>query len=307
MSKKLLEKSLLIGDPPLAQKPNVALDTEHKTGLGGTMERISQIKKIQKLEKEVESYKEQIPLRLIDASKIKPSKFANRHELNFEAADFDVLKIDISGAGGNTQPIKIRPIGEGVYEIVFGHRRHRACLELGIPVLAMIEEVSDQKLWLDMDRENRERKNPSMYEQGVSYKLALKEGLFPSIRQMALVANISNSYISRCIQVADLPSQVINAFESPMAITSKMMVAIGAALSKDPDGVLMRAATAKKNGMATAPQVMAWILDSTAKTNSFVVEKEGKPLATITTNKGVVTIKSNILDVDRVTEWLKNY
>ncbi|MFD2274834.1 ParB N-terminal domain-containing protein [Undibacterium arcticum] len=84
-------------------------------------------------------------------------KWANRISDSFTSADFLALKEEITQAGGNVQPIKVRPL-VGVadrYEIVFGHRRHRACLEAGLPVLCLIEAVSDQELFKEMDREKQ--------------------------------------------------------------------------------------------------------------------------------------------------------
>ena len=67
---------------------------------------------------------------------IKPSKWANRHEASFLTAEFEELKAEIAAAGGNVQPIKVRPVEvlngstpstDTTYELIFGHRRHRAC------------------------------------------------------------------------------------------------------------------------------------------------------------------------------------
>jgi ParB family chromosome partitioning protein len=86
------------------------------------------------------------------------------------------------------QAIKVRPLkpgGEFKYEVVFGHRRHRACLELGLPVLAVVDNLGGVELFVQMDRENRSRKNLSAWEQGMMYLRALENGLFPSNRQLA--------------------------------------------------------------------------------------------------------------------------
>ena len=105
----------------------------------------------------------------LDASQIKPSPLANRHPRSFEGPEYERLKADIALAGGNVQPIKVRPTGtdgKDGYETVFGHRRHRACLELGMRVLVVVEPLSDAELFAQMDRENREREDLSPYELG---------------------------------------------------------------------------------------------------------------------------------------------
>ena len=44
-------------------------------------------------------------------SGIFPSRWANRHESSFATADFIRFKADIEHAGGNVQPIVVRPLG----------------------------------------------------------------------------------------------------------------------------------------------------------------------------------------------------
>ncbi|MBK9363084.1 MAG: hypothetical protein IPM99_19260 [Rubrivivax sp.] len=81
--------------------------------------------------------------------------------------------------------------------MVFGHRRHRACLELGLPVQAMVVDMYDQQLFEAMERENRARKNLSAWEQGTMYRRALDEGLYPSQRRLAESLGVDISLVSR--------------------------------------------------------------------------------------------------------------
>lgn len=70
-----------------------------------------------------------LPTKKLDPATVVPSRWANRHDASFSTPDFIRFKADIEHAGGNVQPIVVRPLdadGQG-YEIVFGHRRHRAC------------------------------------------------------------------------------------------------------------------------------------------------------------------------------------
>ncbi|PKO58794.1 MAG: chromosome partitioning protein ParB, partial [Betaproteobacteria bacterium HGW-Betaproteobacteria-18] len=103
------------------------------------------------------------PHRLLDPKTIRPSRWANRHQDSFQDPEFDSLRDEIQHAGGNIQPILVRPLeepdGPFLYELSFGHRRHMACLVLDLPVLSMIRKMSDQELFTAMDRENRERKD----------------------------------------------------------------------------------------------------------------------------------------------------
>lgn len=100
-----------------------------------------------RLRERLAKYEGALPTRKLDPKTVVATRWANRHESSFKTASFARLKGDIEQAGGNVQPILVRP-GDGPGqpdEVVFGHRRHRACLELNLPVLAVIlpDRISD--------------------------------------------------------------------------------------------------------------------------------------------------------------------
>ena len=202
--------------------------------------------------------------RLIDARQIIASRFANRHELGFASPEFAQLKAEIESAGGNVQPIKVRSIGAGgaggaglpMYELVFGHRRHRACLALGLPVLAVIDNLEDRALFVEMERENRSRKDLSAWEQGTMYRRALQLGLFPSNRKLAEAVGVDLSALGKALALAELPEAVVAAFASPLDLQFRWSKALHDALAADPAGINRRAAAlAAQRGSWTARQV----------------------------------------------------
>ena len=212
--------------------------------------------RIESLEGELRKLEGERGAQLMDARSIVPSHWANRHPDSFAGTEFEALKREIQDAGGNVQPIKVRPLpagraeeadGTARYEIVFGHRRHRACLELGLPVLAVVQDLQDQELFVHMERENRGRQSLSAWEQGRMYLRALKEGLFPSNRQLATAVGRDVSDIGKALRIAQLPSEVVGAFPSPNAIQFRWAADLHKALEKNPDAVL---AAARHAGVA---------------------------------------------------------
>ena len=181
--------------------------------------------------------------RKIDPKLIKPSKWANRSELSYSGEAFERLKQEIGSAGGNIQPIKVRPSKTDLdkYELVFGHRRHRACLELGLDVLAVVEVLGDAELFCQMDRENRAREALSPWEAGTTYAKALDEGLFPSARKLAEAASIDLSQLGKALALAKLPSDVIAVFPSPLDLQYRWATLLTQAIQRDPDLILLRA------------------------------------------------------------------
>jgi ParB family chromosome partitioning protein len=198
--------------------------------------------KVAVLENRLREYEGTLPVRLIEPQKIVPSKWANRIEPSFESADFRQLKEEIASAEGNVQPIKVRPLkgDPDRYEIVYGHRRHRACLELNLPVLALVEDVSDQELFKEMDRENRARLDLSPWEQGVMYRRALNEELFSSMGELAKELGVDKGNVSRALKLADLPQAVVDAFPSPLDLQFRWAKLLSDAIQQDPEGVMAR-------------------------------------------------------------------
>ena len=183
--------------------------------------------------------------RRLDPALVIPTGWANRHADAFKSAEFERLKADIQLSGGNVQAISVRPLaGEvGKFEIVFGHRRHRACLELGLHVLATVETspISDLELFAAMDRENRERADLSPFEQGAMYRRALDAGLYPSNRRLAEALGVSHTWVANVLSVADLPAPVLDCFRTPLEVQHRHAKAISEALEQDRKAVLRRA------------------------------------------------------------------
>lgn len=240
----------------------------------------------------------------IDPQMVRTTRWANRHETSFASPDFARLKESIALSGGNAQPILVRQAEQGVYEVAFGHRRHRACLELGLPVLAVVWDgaMSDMDLFLSMDRENRERKDPSAYEQGVSYLAALEGGLFPSQRRLAETLGVSHTWIRKAMMVAQLPTQIINAFSSPLDVQPKHAAEVRAALDRDADLVMQRAEHLCRGKVRlTAAQVVAQLVgreNQTSVSSSLTVD--GRAVGTCRDdNRGKAIILIDLGAIDR--------
>ena len=224
----------------------------------------------------------------ISPDRIAPSRFPNRLEETWTTTAYEELKADIESVGGNIQPIKVRPVeGRGTieFEVVYGHRRHQACLDLGIPVLALIEAVDDRRSVSDMVRENNHRKDRSPYERGLNLKMTRDDGLFTSDRQLAEAPGLNHTLVSKLIKLAELPGAVIHAFEC----SSKIHVNWGAPLTKvlmeDRDGVMDRAIAIRA---AEKPRAAKWVFEQLTappapppRAQYIELEREGERWATI--------------------------
>lgn len=284
MSKKLAAKASLIQLPPAppataAGAPAArgdAPEARAKTAPGSMAHFMASqsvaVKEADELRERLRSFEGANPVRPLDPATVRPSRWANRHADSFADAAFAELKAEIASAGTNVQPISVRPVlnrstsgAEAVYELVFGHRRHRACLELGLPVQAMVVDLDDQALFEAMDRENRSRKNLCAWEQGMTYRRALDEGLYPSQRRLAEALGVDIALVSKSLALARLPDAVVQAFPSPLEIQFRWAQPLSEALQKDPDGVLARAGMLRQAGRPmAAAQVLAVLTGAAA-------------------------------------------
>ena len=235
-----------------------------RTGVGLLAETVFESQRLERRIAELNGRVEQLTAergaQAMDPRVIAPSRWANRHPDAFEGPEFEQLRREIEDAGGNVQPIKIRPIadarvaeGGARYEIVFGHRRHRACLDLGLPVLAVVEDLNDAGLFVQMERENRGRENLSAWEQGRMYLRAIEEGLFPSNVKLAAAIGRDPSDIGKAVRAAKLPLEMTSAFPSPTAIQFRWVADLERAFREHETKVL---STARELGQMS-PRPMA--------------------------------------------------
>lgn len=236
--------------------------------------------------------------RKINPTKIKASRWANRHEQSFSGPEFKTFKLEIENAGGNIQPIKVRPVpGElEMYEIVFGHRRHRACLELGLDVFALISPIDDLTLFAEMDRENRQRADLRPYEQGMMYRRALDEGLYSSLRKLSEALDVSLASVSDVLVIANLPEVVLDAFPSRLDVQLRWAKLLNDALKAKPDQTLAAASricAERRSGVSIpAKETLEQLIQPLAKLEPEAKELTvgGEKVAIMKTQQGALTV-----------------
>lgn len=300
-----------------------------KTGPGAMLTHLAKESEVQKenqaLKDELKVWADSLPVKRLDAAVVKPSRWANRLEGSFESEEFEQLKREIESAGGNVQPIKVRPIAASdpqEYEIVYGHRRHRACLVLGLPVAAQIEPLTERALFIEMERENRQRADLRPYEQGLMYRRALDAGLFSSLRMLANEIGEDPGKVSKALALARLPDEVIHAFPSPLDLQFRWSKPLSDACEKDPQLLLKRARSIKTGDQTlSAARVLDVLLGVSEEgvepfntpQKSVDVRANGKRVATVklaATGQVNVTFEPHVVkskDLKRLAEVLQTF
>ena len=163
----------------------------------------------------------------LDPKQIGRTEFANRHDLSLSSddPDFRQLKASIKQHGQDT-PVRVRPagaVGALPYELVEGHRRHAACLELdaeqegGFPILARLDAAAadTRDLVLKMYRENAERADLSPYEYGRMFQSWLSGKVFASQSELARPSPSSSPPRSRLPRLLEPSSSTAPPSRSP--------------------------------------------------------------------------------------------
>lgn len=259
---------------------------------------------IDALRARLEAFDGAMPTVHLDPALVRPSRWSHRHESAYASQAFNRLLDSVDSAGGIEQPILVRKDGAG-YEVIFGHRRHRACLELGLAVFAVVwaGPMSDVDLFLALERENQGRHDLSPFEQGRMYDHALVMHLFSSQRRLASAVGVSHTWIRKTIQIARLPKDVIGAFADPTAIQPAHAADITKALTADEEAVMRRAAdlaASKHSAKRSAAEVVDCLLGrSPQKEESFVLRCGSRTVGTWRRDgkgRAVVTLDAAVSD-----------
>ncbi|KMS51094.1 chromosome partitioning protein ParB [Novosphingobium barchaimii LL02] len=136
------------------------------------------------------------------------------------------------------------------FEIIAGVRRWwtvqwlRAHHHPDFEYLVTIQHVSDEEAFRVSDIENRSRKDISDWERAKEYMRALNEFYDGSQSEMAEHLKISRSWLSRLLDVARLPDEIVEAFADTHDITVRVARDVKP-LAGDPRALALMAAEGK--------------------------------------------------------------
>lgn len=205
---------------------------------------------------------------LLDPKRIRRSAQANRHELSLTEGDEDLVALKKSlKRDGQLMPICVKGIDQDPlhnYEIVSGHRRHEAALQLdrespdGFKIRAVLDSAAQDPwaLALHMYLENAQRKDLSAYELGIMFQAWLDGGLFTEQQQIAEAIGLSKQAIHGYLQIANLPQLVLDAFSDPRVIAVRWGYVLAPALKSNEDAVLSTARKLSERPERPAPELI---------------------------------------------------
>lgn len=163
---------------------------------------------------------------------------ARRYEMLNEAACSDLIE-SIIADGGQKIPAVVRRVQDDPdheYEVIVGTRRHWTISWLrknsypDMTFLVRLETLDDEAAFRLADLENRARKDVSDLERAWNYKLALTSYYGGRQKRMAERLRITQGWLSKMLSVADLPTEIIEAFPSFDSIALNVGYEIASAL-----------------------------------------------------------------------------
>jgi len=131
---------------------------------------------------------------------------------------------------GLIQPISVRKVGNGTYQLIAGERRLKATKLLGeTTIYCVINDVSDKESAQQSLIENIDRENLSDLEIGLA--LRKMEGSFKSIEELAAMIGIARTNIYKYWSYEALPKEGLEILlKNPRVLSRKFSVEIKAIL-----------------------------------------------------------------------------
>lgn len=147
----------------------------------------------------------------VELSSILSSTQQTRSEMDVEK--LQELQDSIAENGLLNSP-KLREVGNGQYEIVYGHRRVEACRRLGwLHIEAIIDNVDDTTALIQGLIENLQREDIKPLDEAEGYK-RLQRLTGWSNREIAKMVGVSSRRVDYALQLSNEPPKVKELFEN---------------------------------------------------------------------------------------------
>jgi len=144
-------------------------------------------------------------VRNIDVERIQPNPQQPR--LAFDEATLDELAASIR-EHGVLQPILVRPLDGGEFQLIAGERRWRASRAAGLATIpALVEEIDDDTALEISIIENLQREDLSPLDEAAMYERMVRDHGY-SVRRLAQKLGKDKGYLENRLRLADAPDEV---------------------------------------------------------------------------------------------------
>lgn len=180
-------------------------------------------------------------------NEIEPNREQPRRDFNEESIS---TLADSIKEHGLLQPIVVRPLENGVYQIVAGERRWRACRMIGLSeVPVIIKDLSDFETAQLALIENLQREDLNPLEEAMGYN-DLMEKYNMTQEAVSKILGKSRSTVANLLRILSLPDEI-----KEMLRDGKISVGHAKALMSLDEGILLETAKKASEGLLTVRDI----------------------------------------------------
>ena len=144
-------------------------------------------------------------VRNVDVDRITPNPEQPR--LSFDETSLEELAASIR-EHGVLQPILVRPLDGGSYQLIAGERRWRASKAAGLDTIpALVEEIDDDTALEISIIENLQREDLSPLDEAAMYDRMVRDHGY-SVRRLAQKLGKDKGYLENRLRLADAPEEI---------------------------------------------------------------------------------------------------
>ena len=145
------------------------------------------------------------PRKNLSVASLRPGKFQPRR--SFDDATLKELA-DSIGAHGVLQPLVVRPVGGGQFEIICGERRWRAAQKAQLhDVPVIVRDMDDEQAMQIALIENLQREDLNPLDEAEGYQRLMEEFAHTQ-EKLAVAVGKSRSHVANMVRLLSLPSSV---------------------------------------------------------------------------------------------------
>ncbi|MBQ5743016.1 MAG: ParB/RepB/Spo0J family partition protein [Clostridia bacterium] len=146
------------------------------------------------------------PIRTVSLQSVEPNKKQPRKYFDKEALQ---VLADSIAANGLLQPIVVRGIDGGRYQIISGERRWRACRMAGLQEVPVVVREEDDRAALELGLiENLQREDLNVVEEAEGYRVLMTEYSLTQ-EQVAVKVGKSRPVVANALRILALPEDVL--------------------------------------------------------------------------------------------------
>lgn len=242
-------------------------------------------------------------LKLVDPARCRMwSRHNRRYDLLNEVSCAELLA-SLRAQGEQEFPAIVRRVEDDPafdYEVISGARRHwsvsylRSVEHREIRYLIEERELTDEQAFRLADVENRARQDISDYERALDYRHAVETFYGGVAQRMAERLEVPKAWLSRFLDLAKLPTDVVEAFGDPRQLKERHARTLKPLLANDASRPKVMAEAKRLAGLQAAALASGQGLPDPAKVVNLLVKAAAEPVpAKKPAAKGVVSVTND--------------